>query len=87
MITAKCPMCQGEHFYVGRVQSAVNFTIKLRRFFALRGSVPVRCRVCLSCGYVTPCVDHAGLVAIRKQSGREVIVLDEVPGMKVLPEL
>jgi hypothetical protein len=87
MITAKCPMCEGEHFYVGRIKSPINFTIMLRRFFALRSSVPVRCRVCLSCGYVTPCVDHAGLVAIRKQSRREVIVLDEVPGIKVLPEL
>jgi hypothetical protein len=86
MRTAKCPMCQGESFHTERVKhySAVGISLGP---FSLRGRVPVGYRVCLSCGFVAPYVNHSGLVAIRKKAKGEVIEIDEEPHKDEMPEL
>jgi len=56
-------------------------------FFSLRGTVPVGCSVCLSCGFVAPYVDHGGLVAIREKARREGVEIHEKPSKKEFPEL
>jgi len=33
-------------------------------------SIPVRCLVCLSCGFVAPCVPEPGLEAVREKARR-----------------
>jgi hypothetical protein len=56
-------MCRAEQFYqAARTLDAG--CIKLGFLFA----VPVDLMVCLSCGFVGPCVDHDGLAAIRQQA-------------------
>jgi len=55
--------------------------------FSLSSTVPVGCRVCLSCGFAALYVDHGGLAAIQKKARSEVIEIDEEPSMKELPEL
>jgi hypothetical protein len=85
MRIAKCPICEGEKFYFARnVIPGVRIVLG---FFSLWGPIPVRSRVCLSCGFVAPSVDQKGLVAIRKKAKINKVVIDRVPETKQLPEL
>jgi hypothetical protein len=72
MRTKKCLMCQGEHFYSGRLETTGSLgngevSIQLGIFH----NVPVDCTVCLTCGFVAPYVDHGGLVAIRETARKQ----------------
>jgi hypothetical protein len=68
MKTKKCPMCQGEQFFTS-THMAYNDGIVLAAFkrIAVYGSV------CLSCGFVAPTVEDAGLAAIREFTKKQEI--------------
>jgi hypothetical protein len=61
MKAASCPMCRGDRWYDGRMAVYVKIWLK---FFH---RVPVQCRVCLTCGFVAPFVDEAGLAEVTKE--------------------
>jgi hypothetical protein len=68
MRTKKCPMCQGEQFFTS-THMAYHDPIMLAAFngIAIYGSV------CLSCGFVAPTVEDAGLAKIREFAKKQEI--------------
>jgi hypothetical protein len=68
MRTKKCPMCQGEQFFTS-THTAYQDGIMLAVFngIAIYGSV------CLSCGFVSPTVEGAGLAKIREFAKKQEI--------------
>jgi hypothetical protein len=64
MNVKKCPMCQGDEFYDGTFGSATHVSVSLGFF----SNAPVKCKVCLACGFVATFVIHGGLVAIRQKA-------------------
>jgi hypothetical protein len=64
MNAASCPMCNGERWYDGSMAVYVKIWLTFFR------RVPVRCRVCLTCGFVAHYVDDAGLAAVMRQMGK-----------------
>ena len=84
----QCMMCHGKHFFLVHLETPGGFgngevAISLGMF----RRVPVRGLVCLECGFVAPCVDHGGLVAIRETARSEGIPIDGEPGKEALREL
>ena len=79
----KCPMCQGEEFYKGKMDSGENIVISLGFF----SPVLTTCQVCLACGFVAPYVTPEGLVKIRKKVGWPWEKTREEPKKEELREL
>ena len=68
MKSKKCPMCQVEQF-VTSTHMAYNDGIVLAAF----KRVAVFASVCLSCGFVAPTLNDAGLATIREFATKQKI--------------
>ena len=56
----KCLICHGTEFYLSAL-SAVSGVVLINGI----SRIPVRCKVCLSCGYIYPNLDEDGLRRVR----------------------
>jgi hypothetical protein len=59
-----CMNCQGTDMYNTQMSTPVRIS-KNKSFWVNLMSVPVECTVCLSCGFIAPHVDPAGLEKLR----------------------
>jgi hypothetical protein len=82
MSVKKCPVCQGEQFYRAKLKSFGPLWLRV----GLMGWYEVHGQVCLACGFVAPCVDDSGLVAIRAKARKEEMAIKGNPGAEALRE-
>jgi hypothetical protein len=57
-----CPMCRGDRWFDGVMGNPVTIWLTFFR------RVPLKCRVCLACGFVAPYVDGTGLARIMAEA-------------------
>ena len=62
MKASVCPMCGGDWWFNGVMGKPVTIWLAFFR------RVPVKCRVCLACGFIAPYVVDTGLATIRAEA-------------------
>jgi hypothetical protein len=81
MKTRTCPLCQGEQFVISDFVPIHNILLGPMKMIGVYASV------CLSCGFVAPTVDDAGLATMRESARRWENEVRETPSGQERGEL